>query len=82
MKYEFIPNGETGGGVTKGYYESGQLEYEVIFKDKINGIYKEYYENGKQKSEGDFKFEGEQLKGGLYFKDGKLFNEEGNLVSS
>lgn len=43
-------------GVSKAYYENGNLKLEVNFKDgKKNGLSKEYYENGKLIGEANFK---------------------------
>jgi len=97
LKREVIPDGKVGGSVVKGYYESGQLKYKILFWDYVNGDYKEYYKNGQLKMDRHFTAEGHigigkdycengQLKREWDFKDEKSIfykecDEEGNLVS-
>ena len=42
--------------IDKGWYENGQKQSEVTFKDgKINGLVTYWYENGEKKSEGTYR---------------------------
>jgi len=91
LKFEFVINDPTdseaeGIAVTKGYYENGRLEYEIIAKDGNleYGIFKDYYKNGKLKELRSFKNDEYH---GLYIsynKNGQLIfigiYEDGNLI--
>jgi len=80
LKYEFIINDPRddeaeGIAVSKGYYENGRLEFEIIAKDGNleYGIYKDYYKNGQLKALRSFKNENYH---GIYIS----YNENGQLV--
>jgi len=80
LKFEFIINDPKddeaeGIAVTKGYYENGRLEYEMIAKDGNleYGIYKTYYKNGQLKMLNNFKNDKFH---GIYIS----YNENGQLV--
>ena len=74
------------GCVERGYYDSGQLEWETPYKDgKENGVKKRYYENGRLKIQTpykDDKIEGVWKK---YYENGQLESEalykNGDFVS-
>ena len=66
-------------GIIKSYYDNGNLEFEVNYKDgKKEGLFKRYYENGNLKSEGNFKDGKLEGLSKLYYENGNL-ESEGNF---
>ena len=61
----------------KKYYENGQLESEINFKDgKYEGQWKWYYVNGNIKKEGNFKDGKNEGLWKSYYQNGQLKSEE------
>jgi len=80
LKYEFIINDPKddeaeGIAISRGFYENGRVEYEVIAKDgnAEYGIFKDYYKNGQLKALRSFKNDEYH---GIYIS----YNENGQLV--
>ena len=81
----YLINSQTPfSGRSVSYYENGQLEFKINYKDgKENGLWEEYHENGQLRERGNFKdgkrdglWEGYHENGRLEFKrkyrNGKL----------
>lgn len=63
-------------GVSKGYYENGNLKYEQNYKNGIlDGKMKLYYENGKIEVDGNYKNGKAEGVWKSYYEDGKLKGE-------
>jgi len=60
-------------GVTKDYYENGQLKMEANYKDgKLEGVAKFYYESGQLELEGNYKNDKREGINKEYYECGQL----------
>ncbi len=66
-------DGAVPDGMVKGYFPSGKLQVEVIYKKNAKeGVLKAYYENGKLQEETYFKNDLREGPSKIYFVNGKL----------